>query len=120
MKKVYIVFGLIAFSLGTVGILLPVLPTTPFLLIASFCFVRGSEGINNWFIKTWVYKKYLEEFIKEGRMSKKQKIFIPSFATLLISIPFICIDHFYMRLTLFIIILIKWYYFIFKIETQRE
>ena len=42
-KLFYITIGMIAFVLGAIGVVLPVLPTAPFILLASFCFVRGSE-----------------------------------------------------------------------------
>lgn len=55
-KFFYIFIGLIAFLLGAIGVVLPVLPTTPFLLVASFCFVRGSEKFDKWFKSTRIYK----------------------------------------------------------------
>ena len=51
-KYIYITVGLIAFALGAIGVALPILPTTPFLLLASFCFARGSEKFNIWFAQT--------------------------------------------------------------------
>ena len=51
-KFIYISVGLISFALGAIGVVLPVLPTTPFLLLASFCFAKGSDRFNTWFINT--------------------------------------------------------------------
>lgn len=119
MKKcLYIIVGLLSFAIGAIGVILPVLPTTPFLLLASFCFVRGSDRFNNWFINTSIYKKHLESFVKDRTMTKKQRILLPAFATCMILIPFILVDNLMMRMTLILIVAIKWYYFIFKIKTR--
>ena len=71
-KCLYITVGLIAFSLGAIGVVLPILPTTPFLLLASFCFAKGSDRFNNWFTNTKIYKNHLENFIQERAMTLKQ------------------------------------------------
>lgn len=121
MKKfIYIVIGLLSFALGAIGIILPILPTTPFLLLASFCFVRSSDRINRWFTGTSIYKKHLESFVTDRSMTKKQKLLIPGFATLMILIPFILVDNLMMRMTLILIVAIKWYYFTFKIKTRTN
>ncbi|MEG0846034.1 MAG: YbaN family protein [Niameybacter sp.] len=121
MKKTfYIVFGFLAFGLGALGVVLPILPTTPFLLIASFCFFRGSERINQWFVRTSIYKKYLESFIQDRTLTRKQKIGIPVVVSVMLLIPCILVNHLVMRIVLLIIIGLKWYYFIFKIKTRPE
>jgi len=42
--------GIVALAAGIIGIVLPLLPTTPFLLLAAFCFDRGSPALHNWLI----------------------------------------------------------------------
>jgi uncharacterized protein len=49
-KAAYVVAGTIALLLGIVGIFVPLLPTTPFLLLASACYLRGSERMHQWLI----------------------------------------------------------------------
>ena len=64
VKFLYIIIGFIALGLGVLGLLLPVLPTTPLLLLASYCFVKGSKKFEHWFKGTKLYKRHLETFCK--------------------------------------------------------
>ena len=119
-KSIYIVIGLIAFGLGAIGVALPILPTTPFLLLASFCFARGSEKFNLWFTNTKVYKKHLESFVKEKAMTLKQKICLLAFADFMMAFPLILVDKVYVKGILILLIIFKFYYFIFKIKTIKN
>lgn len=118
-KYIYITIGLIAFVLGSIGVIIPILPTTPFLLLASFCFARGSDKFNNWFKGTKLYKKHLESFVNERAMTLKQKICILAFADTMIAIPLLLVDVLAMRIVLILVIVFKLYYFTFKIKTIK-
>ena len=111
--------GFIALGLGLIGIVLPILPTTPFLLLASVCFMRGSNRLDIWFKDTKIYKKHLENFIKHRSLTLKQKTLILLFADCMIAFPLIITNSILVRILLILIILCKYYYFIFKIKTIK-
>ena len=93
MKIIYIIVGLIALGLGCVGMALPVLPTTPFFLVAAFCFARSSEKLNNWFRGTKMYKDNLETFVRGQGMTKKAKLRIMTTVTIIMAIAFIAMHN---------------------------
>ena len=117
VKFLYIIIGFIALGLGVLGLVLPVLPTTPLLLLASYCFVKGSKNLNIWFKGTKLYKRHLETFVKERSMTLKQKLTILLFADVMIAIPFFILDSFIVKVMLVLIVVYKYYYFIYKIKT---
>ena len=93
MKLLYIVLGCIALGLGAVGTVLPILPTTPLLLVAAFCFARSSEKLNQWFKNTRLYKENLETFVRGQGMTKKAKIRIMLTVTVIIVIAFVAMRN---------------------------
>lgn len=72
MNVVLIISGSIALIVGCIGIVVPVLPTTPFILLASWCFFRGSPRMHRW-LKSSFLKTYIEKYEKEKGMTKKSK-----------------------------------------------
>ena len=71
MRKIlYIMIGCISLGLGIIGVILPILPTVPFVLLAAFCFAKSSEKLEDWFKNTKLYK---ENNMKSG-MTKRAKI----------------------------------------------
>lgn len=116
-KYFYVTLGFIALGLGLIGVILPILPTTPFLLVTSFCFAKGSERFHAWFTNTNIYKKHLESFVKERAMTLKQKVVLLSFVNFMLAFPLILVDVLPMRITIIVLIIIKLYYFIFKVKT---
>lgn len=116
-KYFYITLGFIALGLGLIGVILPILPTTPFLLVTSFCFAKGSERFHSWFTNTNIYKKHLESFVKERAMTLKQKVVLLSFVNFMLAFPLILVDVLPMRITIIVLIIIKLYYFIFRVKT---
>ena len=86
-RFLWLIAAFLSLALGAVGVVLPVLPTTPFLLVASFCFAKGSERFHRWFMGTRLYQNHLDSFVKERAMTLKTKlcILLPASAMLLIA-----------------------------------
>ena len=63
IKKILVVSGTFFLVIGIIGIFIPILPTTPFLLLATACYARGSKKFYNWLISN----KWLGEYIKNYR-----------------------------------------------------
>lgn len=118
-KGLYISVGLICVALGAIGVILPILPTTPFLLLASACFVKGSDKFDRWFKGTKLYKNNLESFVNNRSMTMKTKVRILLFADIMLLFPLIMVDNLIMRCVLIFIILFKLYYFMFRIKTIK-
>src|SRR5699024_4590344 len=106
-------------GIGAIGVILPILPTTPFLLLAAFCFAKGSVKFEKWFKSTTLYKKHLETFDKNRAMTLKTKISILSFASLMLLYPLIKIKILPVRIFIIFLYIFKYYYFIFKIQTIK-
>lgn len=114
---VFLLLGLLFMGIGGIGVVLPILPTTPFLLLASYFFMEGSPKFNRWYKNTKLYKKHLESFEKDRSMTLKTKVCILAFASIMLAIPLIKVDVLPMRIFIVFLYIFKYYYFIFKIKT---
>jgi uncharacterized membrane protein YbaN (DUF454 family) len=71
--------GTIFLFLGAIGIVLPLLPTTPFLLLSAACYLNGSERMHRWLLNNRIFGSYIKNY-REGRgMSARAKTFTLSF-----------------------------------------
>ena len=89
MKIFWSVLGLISTGFGAAGVILPILPTTPFLLLAMFAFARSSRRLNEWFLGTKLYKKHLEGFVAGRGMTIRTKRTIILSVTAMMALGFI-------------------------------
>lgn len=117
VRFIYIVIGLISLGLGIVGIILPILPTTPFFLLTSFCFVRGSKRFSDWFLNSKLYKKHLENFAKNKVMTIQGELLLLGLVSLMLFTTMILSDNLVVSIILLILICIKYSYFIFRVKT---
>lgn len=85
-KAIYIILGCIGLILGAVGVIVPMLPAFPFLLLAAFGFARGSERLHSWFISTRLYKNNLETYVRGQGLTRRTKHRIIASVTVLILI----------------------------------
>ena len=66
VRWLWIIAGSISLALGIIGIFLPLLPTTPFLLLTAACYARGSERLHNWLLNNKLFGKYVRNY-REGK-----------------------------------------------------
>jgi uncharacterized membrane protein YbaN (DUF454 family) len=78
-KSLFISLGAICVVLGAIGIVTPVLPTTPFLLLAAYLFARNSPKMHELLLKNKVFGKYLENYFENKPIPLKEKLISISF-----------------------------------------
>ena len=120
-KIFWVSLGSICLALGTVGIFLPILPTTPLYLVTAYSYARSSDKLHDWFLSTNLYKKHLDSFVKEKAMTRKTKITILSTVTALMLIGFIMMKNTIIgRICISIVWVFHIIYFVFYIKTKED
>lgn len=74
MRILYIFLGTFSLVLGIIGIFLPVLPTTPLLLLTAYCYYRGSSRLYEWLMNQPVLGKHIENFRENRIIPRKVKV----------------------------------------------
>lgn len=86
LRYVFIAVGVISLLLGIIGVVTPVLPTTPFILLSGYCFARGSERFHDWILAHRYFGPMIRAFRDEKRIPLKAKIFATVMIALTMSI----------------------------------
>ena len=105
LKKIgLIALGTISLAIGIIGIFLPLITTTPLLLLTSYCYISSSEKLSEKFMNTKIYDKYVRNFHEKGGMTLKGKLMLTIPVSLLLLFMFITIKSPIMR----VVIVVMW------------
>jgi len=74
-RRLLIGAGTLSTGLGIIGVFIPILPTTPFLLLAAACYVRSSERFYQWLTNNRIFGAYVRNYIEGGGMPIRIKMF---------------------------------------------
>ncbi len=119
-RIIYMIVGGVALALGTLGTVLPILPTVPFFMLAAFCFAKSSKKLHNWFTTTWLYKDNLADFVAGKGMTVKTKVRIMVTVTILMTIGFVAMHQVVIgRIVLGCVWAFHVLYFVFGIKTLQ-
>jgi len=122
-KLLFVVLGFVFLTLGSMGTVLPMLPTTPFVLLAAICFGKSSDRLHAWFLSTRFYRKNLESFAQRRGMTIKTKLTLLVAVTFFMGISFITMvilsTPVFAQIALAIVWLCHVLYFGLKVETLR-
>lgn len=100
----YLISGFLLVAIGVVGIFLPVLPTTIFLILASACFVKSSPKANEWLRNHKVLGMYIKNYQDKSGLTIRAKIFNIAFLWIMILLSaFYFTEEFYIRVLLLLI-----------------
>ncbi|WP_154224517.1 YbaN family protein [Marinicella rhabdoformis] len=73
-KPFWLLLGFISVVLAVVGVILPLLPTTPFLLLAAFCFSQSSTKAHQWLINHRLFGPLINDWQQHGKIRRKVKV----------------------------------------------
>lgn len=89
-QKICIAAGFISFGLGIIGLFLPVMPTTPFILLAAYFFSKGSEKWHAWLLSHPQFGPHINDWNKHRMIRRKNKVM----ATFMIFVSMISVSYF--------------------------
>jgi len=120
-RLIYIAIGMMALALGTVGWVMPFIPTTPFYLLTVFCFGRSSRRLHKWFLATRLYKRHLESYVERRTMTLPTKISTIASLTVFMGVSFYLMSNVPIgRVVLAAVWVVHVLYFLFRVKTAGK
>lgn len=74
LRLFWLALGVVALALGGLGAVLPLLPTTPFMLLAAFAFARSSQRLHDWLLGHRVFGPLIHDWRTHGAIGRRAKI----------------------------------------------
>jgi uncharacterized membrane protein YbaN (DUF454 family) len=105
-KVLFVVLGFLSLALGIVGIALPIVPTAPFLLLASFCFLKGSRRLHDWLMANKHFGPRIRRITESG-LTKREKISIYVLVLAMLTPVFIFAKSPHLRIFLVVLMVVK-------------
>jgi uncharacterized membrane protein YbaN (DUF454 family) len=112
--------GVLAVGLGIAGIFLPLLPTTPFLLLAAACFIRSSDRLYQWLIQNKWFGSYIRNYQEYRALPLRAKVvaLILLWTTMSYTV-FVLVNHLALRVFLLLVAVIVTVYLL-RLKTIKE
>jgi hypothetical protein len=103
LRVFLIVLGALTLALGTVGILIPVLPTTPFLLVSAWSWLRSSDKLYRWLVRHKVLGTYIRNYLIHKAVTRKARRLALVFLWMGLGISFWLVPSLHVRIVLVVV-----------------
>ena len=121
IRVMWIFLGSLFVTLGTIGVVVPGLPTTVFLIIAAACYIRSSEKLYNWLISNKTFGPLIKDYREGKGMPKKAKVLALSMITIFAgSSSIFLIDNPPIQILVGILGIIGFWYVGFRVPTNKS
>ena len=105
-RLLFTILGILFLGIGCIGLILPILPTTPFLILAAACYVRGVDRIYGWMMRNRLFGEFIKNYLEGKGIKSMQKVITLVFLWVMIIFTTVyMIENVIIRLLLFIIAL---------------
>lgn len=118
-KAILVAAGSLCIGLAVLGLFLPLLPTTPFLLLASACYVRSSERLHGWLMGNRVLGAYIRNFQERRGITLRAKVTTVVLLWLPLLYSIYRLELFWLEVVL-VLMGLTWSVLIFRMKTLKE
>lgn len=112
--------GWVSLAVGVVGIFVPLLPTTEFVMLAAFLFMKSSPRFHTWLLGTKVYRTYVQPFKETGGIPKKTKIRMLAISLTVLAVSAVLVPRWYVWLVLGVVAAALLYLLLVRIPTRDD
>jgi uncharacterized membrane protein YbaN (DUF454 family) len=120
IKALWVIAGSVFVVLGAFGVILPGLPTTPFLILAAACYIRSSQRLYDWLIANKTFGPYLRDYREGKGIPKRAKKIALIMMTIFVGYAVLfALDDLFVRIVVLILGMIGFFYVAYRVPSAK-
>ena len=120
IKALWVIAGSVFVVLGAFGVILPGLPTTPFLILAAACYIRSSQRLYDWLIANKTFGPYLRDYREGKGIPKRAKKIALVMMTIFVGYAVLfALDDIFVRIVVLILGMIGFFYVAYRVPSAK-
>ena len=121
IKALWVIAGSVFVVLGAFGVILPGLPTTPFLILAAACYIRSSQRLYDWLIANKTFGPYLKDYREGKGIPRRAKKIALVMMTIFVGYAVLfALDDLIVRIVVLILGMIGFYFVAYRVPSAKD